>query len=303
VNFKQCKRDYYKLKKVSCKILYRSLAVSCKRQGFFLVSTAAAVSQMKAALEWITSALAPSNPKLSTSALDDPFYQPAERVTMSDSAISASKSGESDLAVSFLQQIIGATSDNGASGGGVPDTTNPLLDTREEEREHKLYQLIYNGLYAQSPYVRKSMLATNDMILSSERDVNGFLVRQVYWMGEQHMYALIFMSCRSERGYGFYDKPYYKSKMGGMQMIGIPSDSIMAIIDEIWAQLIHRGYKVYGEDVKEALVESALNSDAVTTPTDPGAVIFDSQEPDTEVDETEKSRLARRREPETFKNK
>jgi len=125
-------------------------------------------------------------------------------------------------------------------------------------------------------------------------------VRQVYWMGEQHMYALIFMSCRGERGYGFYDKPYYKSKMEGMHMIGIPSDCVLTIIDEIWAQLIHRGYKVYGEDVKEILVEKQ-SVQASTTP--PEAVIFDNRGPDTEADESEKSKTARRREPETDKNK
>lgn len=267
---------------------------------------------MKAAFEWIASALAPSNAsRQSTAALDDPFYQPGDRLIMSDgprndaiSSSSIARNGDNnnnnnDVALSFLQSIIGATDSSVISGGGggLTDAKNPILDTKEEEREHKLYQLIYNGLSSQSPYVRKSMLATNDMILSSERDANGHLVRQVYWMGEQHMYALIFMSCRGERGYGFYDKPYYTSKMGGMHMIGIPSDSIMAIIDEIWAQLIHRGYKVYGEDVKEILVDHAE-----TTQT-PESVIFDNREPDTEADETEKSKAARRREPETDKNK
>lgn len=260
---------------------------------------------MKAAFDWIASALAPSSAsRQSTAALNDPFYQPGERLLMSENAnidavVSAvnvaSRRGDSDVALSFLQTIIGAT-DSYVGGHSVADAQNPLLDTREEEREHKLYQLIYNGLLSQSPYVRKSMLATNDMILSSEREANGYLVRQVYWMGEQHMYALIFMSCRGERGYGFYEKPYYKSKMGGMHMIGIPSDCVLTIIDEIWAQLIHRGYKVYGEDVKEILVEQQ-------PPTAPEAVIFDKREPDTEADETEKSKTARRREPETDKNK
>lgn len=196
-----------------------------------------------------------------------------------------------------------------------------LEGSTQQEREDRLCELVYNGLRRVSEHVRKSMLYSNDMIASFETDAYGKTVRTVYWMGENHLYAIVFLSCHGAPSSDLYNRPYLRSSMGGMQMIGIPGDSISLIVDALWDQIVNRGYKVYSEDCKDEIKSTALhghektgeivataasgsnnigNSNIPSATSAPTTTTYDAQA----EEPTEKSKLRRRgQEPETDKNK
>lgn len=245
---------------------------------------------MKTALEWIFSTIAPSSPSREKfAALNDPFY------SMDSGPPSQQRMTENE------------TTDRQQKQQQQQQEPDPLYAEPWEDREGKLCALVYSGLSNMTTHVRKSMLYSNDMIISSE--TNGKMVQSVYWMGINHLYSTVFKSCHDAPGSVLYGKPYYLSTMSGMRMIGIPGESVTMIIDALWENLILRGYKVYNEAGQEIKTLTETTTTAAAAAAEEAVaeerkapVEYDTREPDTEA---EKSKPRRRAVPvhETSKNK
>lgn len=256
---------------------------------------------MKSALEWIVSAIAPSSASRDRlSALNDPFYT---GTGISNETPSQCRMTESETIVTFQN---GQLQRQQQQEEHDPD---PFYEEPWEDREGRLCALVYNGLSHMSSHVRKSMLYSNDVIISSEKD--GDTVRSVYWMGANHLYATVFKSCQNAQESVLYRRPFYTASMSGMRMIGIPAESVNLIIDALWAQLLARGYKVYSEDgqvelkpVASSSLSSSEEDDAATSlKKETARVEFDTREPDTEAEKTTSRRRVVAAVQETSKNK
>lgn len=186
---------------------------------------------MRAALDWIAATLSPpSTGKAALSALDDPFYQ----------------SNSSDHRIDMTDISVSHSYNNGDEG-----VSEKELAAIQREREDRLCEEVYTRLSREIPRVTKSSLYMNDLITSAEMDKNGHLLQRVYWMGQNHLYATVFLSCRNTPATELYRKAYITDTMGGMKMIGIPGDSIDMIVDALWNHMIKQGFKVYDADGKE----------------------------------------------------
>lgn len=189
---------------------------------------------MRAALDWIAATLSPpSTGKAALSALDDPFYQ----------------SNSSDHRIEMTDISVSHSYNNGS--GGDDGVSEKELAAIQREREDRLCEEVYTRLSREIPRVTKSSLYMNDLITSAEMDKNGHLLQRVYWMGQNHLYATVFLSCRNTPATELYRKAYITDTMGGMKMIGIPGDSIDMIVDALWNHMIKQGFKVYDADGKE----------------------------------------------------
>lgn len=197
---------------------------------------------MRAALDWIAATLSPAPSKGTLSALDDPFYQ--------------SSSSSSDLRIQMTDTAPLHSPD--AFELLHDDDDDPeRLAAIQREREDLLCEQVYTKLSREISRVTKSALYMNDVITSVEMDRNGDVVQKVYWMGENHLYATVFMSCRNTPGTDLYGRAYIPSVMGGMKMIGIPGQSVDMIIDALWNHMIKQGFKVYNADGSEELATLA----------------------------------------------
>lgn len=197
---------------------------------------------MRAALDWIAATLSPAPSKGTLSALDDPFYQ-------------SSSSSSSDLRIQMTDTVPLHSPD---AFELLQDDHDPeRLAAIQREREDLLCEQVYTKLSREISRVTKSALYMNDVITSVEMDRNGDVVQKVYWMGENHLYATVFMSCRNTPGTDLYGRAYIPSVMGGMKMIGIPGQSVDMIIDALWNHMIKQGFKVYSADGNEELATLA----------------------------------------------